>query len=214
MGIASVGCEDDGAEDVGFILNGEGGCRGVVIAIVQALQAQGYGCGAGVPIDQQGASLVPEVADIYRAKGVVGMEVCRADDVVFVGSVAGEGFDFQAWLGQVGEVAEEDLRAFGADSVGVEGFVGVAYVGEIYFVAGCSLDEGLSSVAQECGVAAAVRAGPLAGRGVEAAGEVIPGETVKLAQESLRGRVFNVVEHAGELLYSDDRIGRAVVLAE
>ena len=115
------------------------------------------------------------------------MEKCRADDVVFFGRVAGEGFDFQAWFGQFGEVAEEDLRAFGADAVGVEGFVCFAIGEEIYFVVGCSLDEGLGAVAQECSVAAAVWAGPLAGRGVEAAGEVVPGGTVELTQESLGG---------------------------
>ncbi|MBC8468157.1 MAG: hypothetical protein H8D56_01695, partial [Planctomycetes bacterium] len=142
---------------------------------MQALQAHSERAGAGVPIGQQGASLVPEVADIYRAEGIIGMEVCRADDVVFVGGVAGEGFDFQAGFGQVGEVAEEDLRALGADAMGVEGFVCFAFGEEIYFVAGCSLNEGLSAFAQERRVAAAVRAGPLAGRGVGAAGGVGPG---------------------------------------
>lgn len=214
MCIAAVGGEDDGAEDVGFVLDGEGCCGGAVVAIVQALQAHSERAGAGVPIGQQGASLVPEVADIYRAEGIIGMEVCRADDVVFVGGVAGEGFDFQAGFGQVGEVAEEDLRALGADAMGVEGFVCFAFGEEIYFVAGCSLNEGLSAFAQERRVAAAVRAGPLAGRGVEAAGEVVPGGTVQLAQESLRGGVFDVAEHAGELVYGDDGISGAVVLAE
>ena len=175
MCIAAVDGENDGAEDVGFILDGEGSCGGVVVAIVQALQAHGYGCGAGVPVGQQGASLVPEVADIYRAEGIIGMEVCRADDVMFVGCVAGEGFGFQAGFGQIGEVAEEDLRAFGADAMGVEGFVCCAFGEEINFVVGCSLDEGLSAVAQECRVTAAVGAGPLAGRGVEAAGKMVPG---------------------------------------
>lgn len=214
MSIAAVGGENDGAEDVGFVLDGEGGCGGVVVAIVQALQAHGDGCGAGVPVGQQGASLVPEVADIYRAECVIGMEVCRADDVVFVGGVAGEGFDFQAGFGQVGEVAEEDLRAFGADAVGVEGFMSFAFGEEIYFVVGCSLDEGLGAVSQECGITAAVRAGPLAGRGVEAACEVVPGGTVQLAQEPLRGGVFDVAEHAGEFVNCHDRICGAVVLAE
>ena len=158
MGIAAVGCEDDCAEDFGFVLEGEGACGGVVVAIVQALQAHSYGCGGGVPVGQEGASLVPEVADIYRAEGVIGMEVCCADDVVFIRSVAGEGFDFQAWFGQVGEVAEEDLRAFCADAVGVEGFVSLTFRQKGYFVAGCSLNEGLSAVAQECRVTAAVRA--------------------------------------------------------
>ena len=39
MGIAAVGGENDGAEDVGFVLDGEGGCGGVVVAIVQTLEA-------------------------------------------------------------------------------------------------------------------------------------------------------------------------------
>jgi len=214
MGIAAVGGEDDGAEDVGFVLDGEGGCGGVVVAIVQALEAHGERAGAGIPVGQQGASLVPEVSDIYRAEGVIRMEICCAYDVVFVGGVAGEGFDFQAWFGQVGEVAEEDLRAFGADAVGVEGFVCFAFGQEDYFVFGCSLDEGLGAVAQECRVTTTMRAGPLAGRGVEAAGEVVPGGTVQLSQESLRGGVFDVAEHAGEFVYCHDRISGAVVLAE
>jgi len=58
-----------------------------------------------------------------------------------------------------------------------------------------SLNEGLGGVAQKCGVASAVWAGPLAARRVKVTGEVVPGETVKLAQEFLRGGVLDVPKH-------------------
>ena len=113
------------------------------------------------------------------------MKVCSADDVVFIRSVSGEGFDFQTRFGQFSEIMEKLIGTFSAKPVGIEGFEDFAFGQEIHLAVRSSLNEGLGGVGQKRGIASAVRAGPLAARRVKMAGEVVPGETVKLAQEFL-----------------------------
>ena len=64
MCIASIGCEDNSAHDVGFILDGEDARRCVVVVIVEAADAHSSHAGIGLPVGKQRPSLVPEVTDI------------------------------------------------------------------------------------------------------------------------------------------------------
>ena len=137
MSVAAVGGEDDGAENVGFaenvglILDGEYACRGVIVVIVETPQSTGYHAIIGVPIGEQGAALVPEVADIDGAESIIGMQECSSDDVVAVRLVFGEGLDLKPGRGQVGEVVEEIQRAFCAQPMGIEADRGFAFGYEV-----------------------------------------------------------------------------------
>ncbi|MHC4313146.1 MAG: hypothetical protein ACYSW3_11855 [Planctomycetota bacterium] len=62
---------------------------------MEASQAHSDYAVIGVPIGEQGPTLVPEVSDIDGAERVIGMQVCSADDVVATGLILGEGLNFQ-----------------------------------------------------------------------------------------------------------------------
>jgi len=183
VGVAAVGGEDDGAENVGFVLDGEDARRGVVVIIVQASQPHGDDAVIGFPIGQQRPSLVPEVADIDRAECVIGVEVSRADDVLLFGRVFRERLDLQSRFWQIGEVVKELVGTFGAEAMGIEALECFALGHEIQPALRGPLDEGERAVTQQRRVASAVRAGPLAGRCVEVPGDVAPGEAVEFVQE-------------------------------
>ena len=93
MRVAPVGSENDGAEDIASILDRKEARRGIIVVIMQTSQTHCHNAGHGFPVGQERSSLVPEIADINRTQREVGMEKCRADNVVPVAGITGECLD-------------------------------------------------------------------------------------------------------------------------
>ena len=125
---------------------------------MKAPQATSRHAIVGIPICQQRAPLVPEVADIDRAECVIAMLVCCADDVVPVRLVPGKSLDFQSGRRQVGEIVKQVLRTFGTQPMRIEANDCFAFGYKVHFTIRRTLDEGEGVLAEQCSVAAAVRA--------------------------------------------------------